>query len=168
MKAPPKQCPACAQNPAGLAVCPACGRKLAPPKVAAPPKVEAGRAPPRVRTTLVPPPMLLPTAPVADQVAAPDQAEAIDDWLPPAYDLPELVGPDAVADMPTHPFGGAAPHVEPPPEDPAEDDSERAGQPWQRWEAERSGERGRLEKNALLFGLGLLLLLALVVLLSWL
>src|SRR5689334_18157948 len=99
VKAPPKQCPACAQNPAGLAVCPACGRKLAPPKVAAPPKFEAGRAPPRVRTTLVPPPMLLPTAPLPDQVAAPDQAEAIDDWLPPAYDLSELVGPDAVADL---------------------------------------------------------------------
>ncbi len=168
MKAPPKPCPACAQNPAGLAVCPACGRKLAPPKVAAPPKVEASRAPPRVRASLVPPPTISPAAPVPIDVEAPDQAEAIDDWLPPAYDLPEVVGPDAVADMPTHPFGGAAPLVGPPPDEPADDGPEFAAQPWQRWESERSGERGRLEKNALLFGLGLVLLFALVVLLSWL
>lgn len=168
MKAPPKPCPVCAQNPAGLAVCPACGRKLAPPKVAAPPKVEASRAPPRVRASLVPPPTISPAAPVPSDVEAPDQAEAIDDWLPQAYDLSEVVGPDAIADMPLHPSGSSTSLVGPPPDEPADESAEFAAQPWQRWESERSGERGRLEKNALLFGLGLVLLLALVFLLSWL
>jgi hypothetical protein len=164
MKAPPKRCPHCAQNPAGMAVCPACGRKLVPPQVnppPAPPPMAASRAVPPVRKAVAPE-VIEPPPEFPEAIAAPESDEAIDDWLPPVYDFPTVVedSPSIASPRTQAPVIG-------PPAALAPDQPELTAHPWARWQAERSGERGRLEKNALLLVVGLATLLVLVVLLRW-
>lgn len=164
MKAPPKRCPHCAHNPAGMAVCPACGRKLAPPQVSpppAPPRLAASRVAPPVRKA-VSPQVIEPLRELPEPIAAPEADEAIDDWLPPAYKFPAVA-----EDAPSIGSPGTQAPVIGPPAASASDEPELAAHPWARWQAERSGERGRLEKNALLLVVGLATLLVLIVLLRW-